>query len=599
MDTMPTASADAPPPLMQITFNKMRQDLLEKPAKSQYLTGWDNPRLASLFPSLGFAAAMIVIDGGDPPEEFKTITKLEKHYRDLELRYRTLFVSDRSNPILDDPYLMLEKIWGDGMTVKYPKQHCSGVENYMYIVFNDAAKMAPKTVMVPSLGAFKTNWDTLTQGMFKHVNFDNIFVAGGAVVAALQPSVKKAEKENYFNSDIDVFIYGLSMDQAREKVIEIYEAIRRATTGDSNYTSATEPTEQNSHDVHFHEFKDSDILCVRNLRSLIFVGQYPKRQIQIVFRLYKSPAEILMGFDIDSCCFGYDGKAVYGLPRGIRAMTRRYNKVDMTRRSASYEYRLFKYAKRGFAVMVPRVIPRNIKQANQVTVGSGFARLLSLQAQQLVTDYHKKKFLFDNNKPKKDQGEIIQADRKVESVAFSTEEKGDVSHYQVCKIPYGKKWPLKRIASFVSSFSQKATMCFNYGPLEVSQHKIEVTNKELLDERGQVSQDLHRMASKPMVYTVNCIRPNLDRYIPQYLPDKIKLFTFEESWMTENPGEQLLTGSFQPVKTSWEEWFKDAYSDRKLLNPTLDPRFNAALVFGSDDDDYDGGKKKTKKRRLG
>jgi hypothetical protein len=53
-----------------------------------------------------------------------------------------------------------------------------------------------------------------------------------------------------------------------------------------------------------------------------------------------------MGFDIDCCCVGYDGNNVWGLPRAQRALKRRYNLVDVSRRSLTYEIRLFKYSKR-------------------------------------------------------------------------------------------------------------------------------------------------------------------------------------------------------------------------------------------------------------
>ena len=60
-----------------------------------------------------------------------------------------------------------------------------------------------------------------------------------------------------------------------------------------------------------------------------------------------------MGFDVDSCSVGFDGKKVYMTPRAHRALTHQYNAVDMTRRSPTYEQRLAKYADRGFAVLVP------------------------------------------------------------------------------------------------------------------------------------------------------------------------------------------------------------------------------------------------------
>lgn len=75
--------------------------------------------------------------------------------------------------------------------------------------------------------------------------------------------------------------------------------------------------------------------------------------IQIVLRLYQSPAEVLAGFDIDASCCAYDGNRVWASPRAIIALMRQCNTVDMTRRSPSYEFRLAKYSQRGFEVYVP------------------------------------------------------------------------------------------------------------------------------------------------------------------------------------------------------------------------------------------------------
>ena len=77
--------------------------------------------------------------------------------------------------------------------------------------------------------------------------------------------------------------------------------------------------------------------------------------MQIVLRLYHSPAEIQAGFNVDSACVAYDGTRVLANPRSIVAMMRQANTVDITRRSPSYEVRLAKYAARGFEVYVPEL----------------------------------------------------------------------------------------------------------------------------------------------------------------------------------------------------------------------------------------------------
>jgi hypothetical protein len=63
-----------------------------------------------------------------------------------------------------------------------------------------------------------------------------------------------------------------------------------------------------------------------------------------------------LGFDLDCVGVGYDGNNVWALPRARRAINYRLNIADPTRqtfRTTSYEYRLWKYSKRGFAVGIP------------------------------------------------------------------------------------------------------------------------------------------------------------------------------------------------------------------------------------------------------
>jgi hypothetical protein len=79
------------------------------------------------------------------------------------------------------------------------------------------------------------------------------------------------------------------------------------------------------------------------------------RHVQVILRIYRSPAEVLMGFDLDAVCVGFDGARVWALPRARRALNRGYNLAgaDPSRASHNYEFRLFKYAMRDFAVAVP------------------------------------------------------------------------------------------------------------------------------------------------------------------------------------------------------------------------------------------------------
>lgn len=122
------------------------------------------------------------------------------------------------------------------------------------------------------------------------------------------------------SSDIDLFIYGLTAEEAIKKIETIQETILE------NVVEGT--------------------VVLRTNRTLTIAAGYPHRHIQIVLRLYQSPAEVLLGFDLDCVGVGYDGTDVWALPRTRRALNYRLNIADPSRqtyRTTSYEYRLWKY----------------------------------------------------------------------------------------------------------------------------------------------------------------------------------------------------------------------------------------------------------------
>jgi hypothetical protein len=87
--------------------------------------------------------------------------------------------------------------------------------------------------------------------------------------------------------------------------------------------------------------------------AITIASQYPTRHIQVVLRIYKSPSEILTGFDVDCSAAAYDGKQVWAAPRALTSYMTQSNTIDLTRRSPSYENRLSKYSHRGFEVYWP------------------------------------------------------------------------------------------------------------------------------------------------------------------------------------------------------------------------------------------------------
>ena len=111
----------------------------------------------------------------------------------------------------------------------------------------------------------------------------------------------------------------------------------------------------------------------------------PPTTIQIALRLYESPAEVLLGFDCDCCCVGYDGERVWALPRAVRAIrygTNILNPLHAWPSKASYEFRLVKYALRGYSISVPAFETVDVDLAKIIGMPlsklKGFARLLRI-----------------------------------------------------------------------------------------------------------------------------------------------------------------------------------------------------------------------------
>lgn len=104
----------------------------------------------------------------------------------------------------------------------------------LYHKDNDIPKVFPLeknrkssgTPSITDLTGFETNWRIFSERLLDLINWDNVFVAGGSVLACLLPPPPKATKnfkclrkyfheDAYAGSDIDLFIYGLNEEQAK------------------------------------------------------------------------------------------------------------------------------------------------------------------------------------------------------------------------------------------------------------------------------------------------------------------------------------------------------------------------------------------------
>jgi len=382
------------------------------------------------------------------------------------------------------------------------------------------------TYSICSASQFEKNFNTFSENMLRHLNWDNVIVAGGAVNACLLPVPEGVNLRKYYNdkkytkSDIDMFIYGLSSRDAEKKMIEIADTIVK---------SLPVPA-----------------ICIRSTHAISIVSQYPYRHIQIISKLYKSPLEVLMSFDIDCCAFAYDGTNVLAVPRSAYSMIRRTNVIDMSRRSPSYEFRLQKYTRRGFSVTIPGLEKDRIDMriyTKKPTHVKGLARLLILEHM----DNNVKQNLFN------DVLDHHQATMRRNITLNSTYHKSD---YSLVYLPWGREHTAQ---STCSSMYRKVVDAENLIE-EDGNHRICImgTMQDII-----VGRNTNQLMSRTQVPNTNLTEVPEP---PEFISDEEENAYYEVyvagdiRWVTSEGMEMV--GSFQ--KPDEINWYADAYVPTRI-----------------------------------
>ena len=192
----------------------------------------------------------------------------------------------------------------------------------------------------PSDDAYIKTFERITDGALRGLDWTNVFVAGGmALTTLIHMNTVRYDIPPVSDCDIDVYLYGLSPEQANRKVEEIYHV----------WNNNLRPGNRQK-------------LVVKNAKTINFLADYPQRRIQIVLKLLPSPTAILLNFDLDLCAIGFNGSQVFMLPRCARALETGYSVFTMDLilghhlgdRRETQVTRLFKYADRGFGL---RILP--------------------------------------------------------------------------------------------------------------------------------------------------------------------------------------------------------------------------------------------------
>lgn len=463
-----------------------------------------------------------------------------KPFLDDEAELRRLFATDTKNPRLGNPYVGLVDVFDAPADIRTTRARVvqnefSLSEKYLMPLSDARRRKEGTPAVASSLEEFTQNWSIFSEGSLSLLDWNNVVAAGGSVLACLLPvpdayKTSKRTLRKYFHStayptsDIDLFLCGLTPEQAEAKIVAIFQAIRDAIPWDCT--------------------------CVRTKHSISIHSQYPYRCVQIVLRLYSSPSEILTGFDVDAPCCAFDGTRVWANPRAIVSMMRQANTVDISRRSPSYEVRLSKYSFRDFEVYVPDLkreeIDPTIFERSIVRV-EGLARLIVLER---LYDPRKRESYLNKRRKIRNRPEFHKTHRnkrkyKGDLKCNSPDDILETSSYDVVSlhIPYGPGWHAKRIEKLVYQTDLGMNSPFN------------PKNKDRrLHRHPAFFGDIHECMEDCCEY---CPEPKDDEERQIQEEEHEKYIRGRIRFIQEDPGRQSISGSFNPIDDG--EWGAQAY----------------------------------------
>lgn len=466
-------------------------------------------------------------------------------YRTYDAKIRELFAQEPDHPALKDPFVNVVPLFeGHTDDIQIRARNLSTEtpeEKERYIMPLKEADRKPNgsLAVVQSLKEFQHNFNVFSELSLADLDWNNIVAAGSSVVTSLLPVPEKYRESKrtlrqYYHevvapaSDVDLFLYGLTEEEAVEKIKQIETKIRDAILQETT--------------------------TIRTKNAITIASQYPIRHVQIVLRIYKSVSEILTGFDVDCSCAAYDGKQVYAAPRALTAYMTQINQIDLTRRSPSYENRLSKYSHRGFEVYWPqldrtRVDPTIFERSFQRTVG--LARLLVLEKlpKSVDRESYLEKRRVERGRPAtrrflryahKLRGNI-KDDYEDEIAEWMSEE--EVSDYHTFTVPYGQKFHARKIEKLLYTKDLLLNAEWNKSKdREVNLHR----HPAFFGHVDDVINDCCGYCPKPST-------PEED----QVAEEEGKIYVSGRiSFIKDNPGRQAI-GSFNPITD--DDWTEMAY----------------------------------------
>lgn len=173
------------------------------------------------------------------------IADMLQPYREYEATLRQLYAQDPGNKMLQTPDLnILPLFTADSPGIRIRARHPaaeSEEQKHQYIMAlpDDLRRAAGSRAVVKSLKDFQHNFNVFSESSLVELDWSNVVAAGSSVVNCLLPvpeeynTSKRKLREFYHEkfcpaSDVDLFLYGLTDEEAVEKIRQIEAAVRDA-----------------------------------------------------------------------------------------------------------------------------------------------------------------------------------------------------------------------------------------------------------------------------------------------------------------------------------------------------------------------------------
>lgn len=185
---------------------------------------------------------------------------------------RSVFAQDRQNPVLSDPYVNVVPLFTSEtelITTRARNLEAESEEErsrYIMALPEDKRRPHGSPATVSNLAEYQKNFNVFSESSLAELDWNNVVAAGSSVINTLLPvpkefNVSKRKLREYYHekfcpaSDVDLFLYGLTHDEAMEKIKQIERSIRDSIL--------------------------SEVTVVRTKYAITIASQYPVRHVQV------------------------------------------------------------------------------------------------------------------------------------------------------------------------------------------------------------------------------------------------------------------------------------------------------------------------------